>query len=149
MYKISLIIGCFLAVLCAFAEQTAVAQKNPKQRFDWRKAEGERRKMREKFYAEQQKHIAVLRELHRRYAAAKTEAEKNNIRTEINDFLTEDFNRKIEHSKKRIKDMKKFVARLEEEQKKMEAKAPEIIKKRTDEVLQGKIIRRRQEYKKK
>ena len=81
-----------------------------------------------------------LNEFHKRFLRAETETEKNAVRAELDSFLRKDFERKIEHSKKRIENMKKFVAKLEEEQKNMEAGAQNMIKKRTEEVLQGRII---------
>lgn len=142
MYKIFAVIICFvLSVSAIYAENTP----NPRMRknkIDWKQAEGERQKRRAKFAAEHKKYVETLKTFHQRFLQAETEQEKNNIRKELNDFLTKDFNRKIEFSKKRIENMKKFVEKLEEEQKNMESKAPDIVKKRTEEILQGKITKK-------
>lgn len=145
MKKIILIAVALAAfVNCVYANEKPM--KNPPrrtQKFDWKKAAGERKKMWEKHRAEYKLHIEKLKEFHKRYSEAPDENAKNAIKKELEDFLAKDFQRKIDLSKKRVEGMKKFVARLEEDQKKMEAKAPEFVKKRTEEVLQGKISRPR------
>lgn len=139
MYKIIVLVCCFILAGSLMANVPA-KKVPPNQRFDWKKAEGERRQMRKKILADYKKYIESIREFHKRYAAAESDAEKNKIRVELSEFLTKEVNRKVEHSKKRIEETKKFVAKLEEEQKKMEANAPEFVKKRTEEILQGKIV---------
>jgi uncharacterized protein involved in exopolysaccharide biosynthesis len=140
MNKFIATIVCFL-ILCGAVFGADAARPVPrKSKFDWQKAEAERQKLREKFRAEHKKYVEKLKEFHKRFVNAKTEQEKNAIRSELNDFLAKEVNRRLERSRKRIDDMKKNVEKLEEEQKNMQNKAPDFIKKRTDEVLQGKII---------
>jgi hypothetical protein len=140
MYRFSIIAVCCLIFCGTFCSANTQPARPRKQKFDWQKAEGERKKMREKIREEHKKYIEKLNEFHKRFLQAETETEKNAVRAELDSFLRKDFERKIEHSKKRIENMKKFVAKLEEEQKNMEAGAQNMIKKRTEEVLQGRII---------
>lgn len=108
-------------------------------KFDWKKAKGEREEMRNRMREEHKKYIAKLNDFYKRYSEAKDDAARDAVRTELNAFLTVEFQRKIEFSKKRIEGMKKFVARLEADQQRMEQNAAEIVKKRSDEILKGKI----------
>lgn len=140
MYKIVVIAVCFLISFGVVFGAEAVRPGHRKLKFDWQKAEVERRQLREKFRAEHKKYVEKLKEFHKRFVSAKTEQEQNAVRSELNDFLAGEVKRRLEHSRKRIDDMKKIVGKLEEEQKNMQSKAPEFIKKRTDEVLQGKIV---------
>jgi hypothetical protein len=145
MSKIRLIVFCLLLSITAMelkAEHPA-GNFSKKRNFDWKKIEKEHKEMREKIHAEHKKHIEELKNFHQRYAAEKDPAKKEIIRTELKKFLSADFNKKLEYSKKRIKNMKNFVARLEEQQRKAETKSAEIIDKRTNEVLNGKIIPQR------
>lgn len=150
MKKIYITVLCALAALVIMPLQAAAPEnKNPQKRnFDWQKAQGEHRKMREKFRAEHKKYVDTLKNFHQRYAAEKNPAKKEEIRAELKKFLTDDFNKKIQYSKKRIENMKKFVARLEEQQKNMESKSAEIVEKRTDDILKGNIIRKTPKFKK-
>lgn len=142
MKKYFLTVLVLLMCAAVFAEGKNF-RRHGKQKFDWKQAEGEREKMREKFRAEHQKHIEELKKFHKRYNEAEDEAAKNAVKKELQEFLNKDFQRKIEFSKKRVENMKKYVARLEADCKKMEEKAPDIVSRRTEDVLQGKIIRKR------
>ena len=133
------IVFCFLAA--AFAIPLAAADaRSAKRPHDWRKSEAEHLKMREKIREEHKKHLETLKNFHQQYNAEKDPAKKDAIRAELQKYLTADFNKRIEYSKKRIENMKKLVARLEEQQKKAESQTAEIIAKRTSDVLNGNIM---------
>ena len=142
MRKIHLIVFCLLLSMTAMELIAAHNAGKPgkKHNFDWKKIEKEHKEIREKIRAGHKKYLEELKNFHQRYAAEKDPAKKEAIRAELKKFLTANFNKKLEYSKKRIENMKNFVARLEEQQKKAEAKSAEIIDKRTNEVLNGKII---------
>lgn len=137
-----LIICCLLAGLFIMPLQAEQNKRkvSEKRNFDWHKTAGEHSKMREKMRAEFQKHIEILKKFHQNYAAEKDPAKKEAIKTELKKFLADDFSKKIDSSKKRIENMKKFVARLEEQQKIMEEKSDKIVEKRTEDVLNGNIV---------
>ena len=142
MKKYILTLLVLLTFSAVFAENKT-PRRPAKQKFDWKKAEGEREKMREKFRSEHKKHIKELKNFYKRYTEAENEEAKNAVKKELQEFLNKDFQNKIELSKKRLEEMKKHVARLEAECKKMEEKASDIVEKRTEDVLQGKIVRKR------
>lgn len=132
-------VALFSCANIVFAD-TPAPDKKPKTKFDWNKAQGDRQKMREKFRAEHKIYVEKLKEFHKRHEQAKTQQAKDAVRAELHKFLTEDFQRKIQFSKKRIENLKKYVSHLEEEQKKFEQKSDEIINKRTENILKGKIL---------
>ena len=142
MKKYILTLLVLLTFSAVFAENKAPRRPN-KQKFDWKKAEGEREKMREKFRSEHKKQLEELKKFKKRYAEAEDEEAKNAVKKELQEFLNKDFQNKIELSKKRLEEMKKYVARLESECKRMEENASDIVNKRTEEVLKGKISRKR------
>lgn len=148
MYKFVAVLVCLVFFSNVFSSDVSAREVHRNRKFDWQKIEGERQKQREKFREEHKKYIEKLKEFHKRFVDAKTENEKNSVRAELNDFLAKEMNRRLELSKKRIDDMKKIVGKLEEEQKNMQDKAPEFIKKRSDEVLQGKIMPERKKREK-
>lgn len=141
MKKISLLL-CVLAgmMIMPLMADKAPHKDAPKRKFDWKKAQGEHHKMREKFRAEHKKYIEELKKFHQRYNAEKDPAKKEAVRAELKKFVNADFNKKIQYSKMRIENMKRFVSRLEEQHKVMEAKSSEIVEKRTDEILKGNIM---------
>ena len=136
MKKFMFILFCSLFVFAICPAEVPVPRGKD---FDWHQADGERQQMREKIRAEHRKYVSKLENFHKRYAAENDPAKKEAIRAELRAFLAKYFNERIEHSKKRIESMKQFVARLEAEQKKMEANADKIVEKRTNEILSGQI----------
>ncbi len=143
MKKIILITAVLFSFATVIFADASVAAKQSKGNFDWRKAQGDRQKMREKFRAEHKIYVEKLKEFHKRHEQAKSQKEKDAIRAELHKFLTEDFQRKIQFSKKRIENLKNYVSHLEQEQKNFEQKAPEIINKRTENILKGEILPQR------
>lgn len=147
MKKITLLVTALL-VCSTLCSASAPAEKktkkhNRRQHFDWKKAEGERSKQRAKARQEHKAYVEALKKFHSRYIAEKDPAKKEAIRKELDSFLKQEFAKRIEQSKKRIVEMKKFVSYIEEQHNTFEAKSGEFIKKRTEEILNGKIIPQR------
>ncbi len=95
------------------------------------------RELGEALYKEEAARIAELRKQVSAFRAASTDEERNRLREQITTMVREDFQQRLDESRRQLQEMKRRAAQFEKELDKRAANAEKAVAARVDALLSG------------